>query len=1265
MTANAAATSGIWASNGNTVHPAGRGTSVTAVVVTNGRNFFLPLTLAALARQTTPPDRVVVIDASGSCVSWEELGVPAVVEEQLPARQPVAGLPTSSGDDEDRPGGAAAVPGEGAAGAGERADADADGDEALAADAPAGEAPADNVLAADVPPADVLAAGAPAVDARNADAPAGEAPAPVRPFAPAGSPAPTAPAAFAVGSRAALRAGTRALPPATGGEAQPAGPVRLDLENWELRCAPAPTLGAALQSLRQEDLGQWLWVLHSDGAPEPGCLTELLRVGTQGTTVGMVGAKQMGWLRPETLLAVGTRPTARGKRLQDIEAGDIDQGQLDGRTDVLSVSTAGALLRTAAWREVGGLDPHLGPFGEAMEYGRRLWRARWRVVVAPQAVVRHARQNLRCVTQADQQSAPERSYGRRRAAGLHYWLAGLPLWRFLPAMALVLPLSILRAIWRLATKRARMAAGELWAAAYALLRLPRVLATRRRVARAAKTGRGVLKPLQCSEAEWIGRELERWRHQSVMKERVKAPSEMEIAQVRAMRQRRRFALTSGVLLCLLGTVWAFAVVGLNPSGPAYATLSGTLLEQFELARSDLGIASTTLWPGLPPVATAVALLAAPFTLAFSLPQAVALVHYSLPVLAFVFAWAAAGLGTRRVRVRLVIALVWVSSPAFLAALAEGRTPVAVAHAFLPVALFFVGRAAGFYRADQLVRWRDYAGGGARRFESAVDGVSYLLVAPRISGVTAAAGAGLTLAILWSVAPIYLLLAPVLLWVLRRKLLLLPVVLGPAAALLGPWLWRLLDAQGEGEGLGSLAASLADTGVLTPSQAVPAWLAPLLPSVLLDPLLALPTLLIALVGLWTYLVSPVGRPALRWGLTVATLGATLAVWAPRVFLGTATVESGEIAVAGTGHLGASLLLAGLLVMVAGGRPAPSPRRARAKASEGRAAALSLRPGTSWVHTVGAAALVVACVASLGLWAHSTRAIARDAASGGFTAFAARSAPLAALYSASVPEQFAGAPVLHAGPVFPVAVDIAHAAPHRARLLYVRAGLYPQVAVREASARQLAQVPGPPGAAQDVASAFAGALTGRASLARTFAAYGVDGVVMPKGAHIQSQVGAPWSTDAVLANALNAAPGLRHASQSEGAVFWRVGEATTGQSNPAGQVTRLRLLPVDTSASASTPLPMGRTSAVAAAEGPGTVALAELAPGWRIFVDGVEVPTRVESGLLVADVPAGHHLIEVDYLHRGAEMVWWFRLGVLAAALLLSLPLRKSRLVGEEQ
>ncbi|MDX2824521.1 glycosyltransferase family 2 protein [Streptomyces ipomoeae] len=140
---------------------------------------------------------------------------------------------------------------------------------------------------------------------------------------------------------------------------------------------------------------QWLWLLHDDCAPEPDALAQLLRVVENERELGrddvaVVGPKLRGWYDRRQLLEVGVTIANSGRRWTGLERREQDQGQHDHVKPTLAVSTAGMLIRRDVFEELGGFDRRLPLMRDDVDLCWRATAAGHRVLVAPEAVVRHA-----------------------------------------------------------------------------------------------------------------------------------------------------------------------------------------------------------------------------------------------------------------------------------------------------------------------------------------------------------------------------------------------------------------------------------------------------------------------------------------------------------------------------------------------------------------------------------------------------------------------------------------------------------------------------------------------------------------------------------------------------------------------------------------------------------------------------------------------------------------------------------------------------------
>ena len=135
---------------------------------------------------------------------------------------------------------------------------------------------------------------------------------------------------------------------------------------------------------------EWLWLIHDDCAPQADALRELLTAVDERPNVALAGPKLRGWYDRNHLLEVGISIAGNGARWTGLEFREQDQGQHDGTNEVLSVSTAGALIRRDVFEEIGGFDKELSLFRDDVDLGWRIHTAGHSVIVVPQAVAFHA-----------------------------------------------------------------------------------------------------------------------------------------------------------------------------------------------------------------------------------------------------------------------------------------------------------------------------------------------------------------------------------------------------------------------------------------------------------------------------------------------------------------------------------------------------------------------------------------------------------------------------------------------------------------------------------------------------------------------------------------------------------------------------------------------------------------------------------------------------------------------------------------------------------
>ena len=135
---------------------------------------------------------------------------------------------------------------------------------------------------------------------------------------------------------------------------------------------------------------EWIWLIHDDCAPQPGALAALLDAVEDRPQVAIAGPKLRGWYDRTHLLEAGVSIANNGARWTGLEPHEYDQGQHDGIREVLSVSTAGMLIRREVFEELGGFDPNLTLFRDDVDLGWRAHVAGHKVIAVTEAVAFHA-----------------------------------------------------------------------------------------------------------------------------------------------------------------------------------------------------------------------------------------------------------------------------------------------------------------------------------------------------------------------------------------------------------------------------------------------------------------------------------------------------------------------------------------------------------------------------------------------------------------------------------------------------------------------------------------------------------------------------------------------------------------------------------------------------------------------------------------------------------------------------------------------------------
>lgn len=511
----------------------------------------------------------------------------------------------------------------------------------------------------------------------------------------------------------------------------------------------------------------WLWLLHDDSAPQVDCLENLQSATANARSVAMAGPKQVDWDNPGKLLEVGLRVTASARRANEIVPGEIDQGQYDDRVDVLAVGSAGVLVDYHPFIKLGGFSEHFGPFGDGLELSKVMRLAGYRVIVVPEAVIRHRQasylglrglgSNDDAATDASEPDAsaelaadaegtaslddveeaqgaksepgaadvseagdsetterakaattpnPELSFRQRRIAQLLNWLQVSAVPAPILVWLWILPLGLGRGLARALAGQGQLARDEI-ASAYWLLSHPRVVhGLRARLMRNARLPRRALNELYlpASEIRQVNRDQVRQVRQQ--REREQAPSELESREL-SFIARRRLQVFSLLLVLTLGVgAWLLRSVALA------GAVSGRFTFGYDYSVRESWQLVTSNWlPSGDGVATWPVSTFIPFALLRTITAPLALtsanLNYVLLVaflpLSLLGAWMAAGALTRRIALRAWAAAAWVINPLSLTYLMQGRINSALVHLLLPFALATTLRGLGWARREAVAR----------------------------------------------------------------------------------------------------------------------------------------------------------------------------------------------------------------------------------------------------------------------------------------------------------------------------------------------------------------------------------------------------------------------------------------------------------------------------------------------------------------------------------------------------------------------------------
>ena len=465
-----------------------------------------------------------------------------------------------------------------------------------------------------------------------------------------------------------------------------------------------------------DDAVRWVWLLHDDSAPNAKCLQALLDTADDNPSAGILGPKILGWHDRRLLLEAGVSVTGSGRRFTGLESREHDQGQHDGVRDVMSVSSAGMLVRRDIWDALDGFDPALPLFRDDLDFCWRAHRAGERVLIATDAVVHHREASAHGRRTGDLDVRPHRA---DRNAAAHVLLAqASKLGVVLTTLRLLIGSSV-RSVAYLLGKDVS-AAGDEIGAVIDLVRHPsRVRASRELIARTSTESATVVNHLRPSSWSQMRHALEAAAGVAMTSNVAESASvsalasgpldeDAEYLDTGDSRWLRRVLMRPSVIF--IGVLTLFAIIATRGLWLGDGVLQGGALLPAPEGASDLWEQYSQAWHNVGPGST---IAAAPYLMIVWATAAVLLGKAQLAVtiimlLGVPLAGWSAYLALRGVihstSIRIWSAASYALLPAVTGAVSAGRIGTVIAAILLPFAVRSVARL-----ASPVGTWRRAAG----------------------------------------------------------------------------------------------------------------------------------------------------------------------------------------------------------------------------------------------------------------------------------------------------------------------------------------------------------------------------------------------------------------------------------------------------------------------------------------------------------------------------------------------------------------------------
>lgn len=448
----------------------------------------------------------------------------------------------------------------------------------------------------------------------------------------------------------------------------------------------------------------YVLVLHDDTALAPDAVARMVEAaeGIAGVErVGVVGPKVVDWHDPRLLREVGRSTDRFGHPYSPLQDGELDQGQYDRVLEVLFVSSCAMLVSRETWQRTGAFDERYAGHHDDLDF---CWRARlagFRVLMTPLALARHLGASARGQRVQEHRQRTPRYHAER--AGLASMLKDYGLVTLLWLLPVYAVLGVARLAFLALSRRFEDAFDLLTAWGWNLAHLPGTIRRRVRAQSVRSVRDRSVRRFMASTFR-----LPRWfeRAEEFLDEGFEELDEEEEARPVPRRAASVAAGHPVLIASALGLVLGALAVR-HFIGPE--TLSGGALAAFPAAaegffRELFSGVRTTVLGGAQPASPALAQLGGASWLAFGntgLAQKVIL--SGLPPLAGILAYRAFARQTGRSGTAVVAASAYVLSGVGLWAFSEGRIPLLVGLAALPVVWERLDTAFGHPRPERPFR----------------------------------------------------------------------------------------------------------------------------------------------------------------------------------------------------------------------------------------------------------------------------------------------------------------------------------------------------------------------------------------------------------------------------------------------------------------------------------------------------------------------------------------------------------------------------------